>query len=405
MYRSVHRLFVPLFVVSLSAWILMFTPGCPTAGGGEGEGEGEGEGDGFAAASAARGGALYDKWWNVTDVTAEEPTEDHPLWADRATDPDTGEPFNARGGADSWRCKECHGWDYKGAAGAYGEGNSHFTGFPGVFGTALLPQAVFDLLEDPDGHAFSGAGLTEADIWDLAKFVLEGQIDTDDIIDDSGAFNGDVSTGQTLYESGIGTGVACAVCHGADGMLPPPGAPADFEDFPGLIANENPWEFQHKVRFGQPGTAMPSSVAGGSTAQDVADLGAYTQTLPIGPSGVLKIDLASPGHWHVTRAKTLTFSVTDEDGAAVTGLQPTVVVKTLAESEESLQAADNGDGSYSADYTATDIGGGYAMAYSVSFSGEHSRVNYSDAWPVEVVRDGNEGIMPTIDGTLYAYQV
>ena len=40
------------------------------------------------------------------------------------------------------------------------------------------------------------------------------------------------------------------------------------------IANDNPWEFQHKVRFGQPGSTMPVAISGGATNQDVADLGA-----------------------------------------------------------------------------------------------------------------------------------
>lgn len=227
---------------------------------------------GFLNADVARGGALYDKFWKVAGVTAVEPTEDHPFWAMQDT--------NTRSGADTWRCKECHGWDYKGVDGAYGSG-SHQTGIAGIFGTTLSAQQAFDKIKT--NHGFGNAGLSDDDIWDLTKFVLEGQIDTDTIINAGGAFTGAVNTGQTLYDSGIGTNVACAVCHGADGLTPPPGAAADFEDFPGLLANENPWEFQHKVRFGQPGTGMPSSVTGGGTTQNVADLGAYAQTLPEAP--------------------------------------------------------------------------------------------------------------------------
>src|SRR3989304_6104209 len=57
-----------------------------------------------------RGGLLYDQWWDVLEVDA--PAEDQPLWGTQTT--------NTRSGADSWRCKECHGWDYKGVDGAYG---------------------------------------------------------------------------------------------------------------------------------------------------------------------------------------------------------------------------------------------------------------------------------------------
>ena len=226
----------------------------------------------FTNANAARGGAMYDKFWAVAGVTAAEPTEDHPLWASR---PDT--VSNTRTGADTWRCKECHGWDYKGVAGAYGSG-SHLTGVAGIFSTTLSAQGAFDLIKTD--HGYGEAGLSDEDIWDLAKFVLEEQIDTDEIIDADGLFNGDAGTGQTLYDAGIGGNLACAICHGADGKQ------LLFDDGTvtlGGLANDNPWEVQHKVRFGQPGTAMPSSVAGGGTTQDVADLAAYVQTLPQTP--------------------------------------------------------------------------------------------------------------------------
>ena len=74
--------------------------------------------------SESAGGLLYDKWWKAAGV--DEPSGDQALWATQET--------NTRDGADTWRCKECHGWDYQGADGAYGSG-SHFTGFPGVLGT------------------------------------------------------------------------------------------------------------------------------------------------------------------------------------------------------------------------------------------------------------------------------
>lgn len=224
-------------------------------------------------AAVIRGGAMYDKWWAVTGLA--KPTTDNPLWASR---PDT--TSNTRTGADTWRCKECHGWDYKGVDGAYA-GGSHRTGIAGIFGTTKTAQEVFDLLKTD--HAYGTAGLTDEDISDLAAFVTEGLIDTDSIMDANGTFIGGVETGQTLYDSGIGTNIGCAACHGQLGLNPPPGYP-DFDDYPGMLSNKNPWEFQHKVRFGQPATAMPSSVAGGGTILDVADLGAYAQTLPQEPA-------------------------------------------------------------------------------------------------------------------------
>jgi thiosulfate dehydrogenase len=52
---------------------------------------------------------LYDSWWTVTGT--DRPTTDQPLWQTQTT--------NTRTGADTWRCKECHGWDYQGKDGAY----------------------------------------------------------------------------------------------------------------------------------------------------------------------------------------------------------------------------------------------------------------------------------------------
>lgn len=121
---------------------------------------------------------------------------------------------------------------------------------------------------------------------------------------------------------------------------------------------------------------------------------------------VLNIEMTPTGHWHATRAKTLTFAVTDDSGNPLTGLVANVSVKRHgSDSVRNIEAADNGDGTYSADYTASNVGSGYSLAYSIGFSFEYEGNKYFDAWPVEVVRDGREDIMPTVGGTMYAYQV
>jgi thiosulfate dehydrogenase len=48
----------------------------------------------------------------------------------------------------------------------------------------------------------------------------------------------------------------------------------------GTLAADNPWEFIHKVRVGQPGVAMPAAVDSGWSSQDLVDLLSYAQTLP-----------------------------------------------------------------------------------------------------------------------------
>jgi thiosulfate dehydrogenase len=225
--------------------------------GGDGETQGEREGD------DVRGGALYDSWWAVTGQ--DEPVEDHPLWATR---PDTQ---SSTTGANTWRCKECHGWDYAGVDGAYGSG-SHRTGFAGILGTETSQSEIIELLTDPTGHAY-GEVLDEQSIADLAAFVRDGTIDTTSIIASDGAFMGEVGIGQTIYER------TCAQCHGNNGLTRPPGADEQFASFPGLIANDNPQEFLHKVRFGQPGSTMPPQ-ANQLSNDALAALGAYAQMLP-----------------------------------------------------------------------------------------------------------------------------
>ena len=216
------------------------------------------------AADAVRGGLLWDRYWSVNGAT--QPTGNHPLYP-------LGGP---QSGSTTYRCKECHGWDYKGVDGAYGSpGGSHYTGIPGVFGTTLTTSELTDIITTtsvPNGHGFGSYGLTDGDVDDLVAFIQTLVIDTDLYIDAQGEFIGDPVQGQTNYDS-VG---ACAECHGAEGTAINFGAPADPE-WIGTIASANPWELLHKIRFGNPGTIMPSWVEDGGSDQVAADIGAYSQ--------------------------------------------------------------------------------------------------------------------------------
>jgi mono/diheme cytochrome c family protein len=223
-----------------------------------------------ATPSVARGGQLYDKFWKVSD--AAEPQASHPLWATRP-DPTS----NQRTGSTTWRCKECHGWDYKGAGGAYAKG-SHKTGFLGVFGSKASEDEMMASLVE--AHGYRAAGLTETDLKSLVLFLRKGLVDTATWIDDTGAFAGDATRGKARYMLGLGGNKACKKCHGGNGLKPPKGAPADFASFVGAVANKNPSEFLHKVRFGHPPSLMPAAVRGTATMQDIADLAAFARTLP-----------------------------------------------------------------------------------------------------------------------------
>ena len=213
-----------------------------------------------------RGGALYDKWWKVAKVQA--PAGNHPLWSTR---PD--QQTNQRTGPTTWRCKECHGWDYKGIAGAYA-GGSHRTGFSGIRGAINKSTAVLTELIAQQ-HGYAAAGLSARDVRDLVAFIKKGQVETSDLITQK-KFSGQPSAGAKIYQDGIGELASCADCHGEKGLE---AVSNGFDDFPGKVGIKNPWELVHKIRFGQPGTDMPPYARQISTVQ-LKNLGAFIQTLP-----------------------------------------------------------------------------------------------------------------------------
>ena len=216
----------------------------------------------------SRGGQLYDNWWKTT-VDTEKPKGDHPLWKKQTT--------NKRSGYDTFRCKECHGWDYRGKDGAYGKG-SHRTGFKGVH-EAAGKMPVEELEKINKGiplkeHDYSKL-VRDADIADLAIFLKKGLIDTTSLVNDNGVpKGGNTRTGSYIFRRNC-----THMCHGVAGTAINFGE-ADKPEFVGTIASENPWEFIHKVRAGQPGTTMPSAIINEWSEKDIIDLLAYARTLP-----------------------------------------------------------------------------------------------------------------------------
>jgi thiosulfate dehydrogenase len=210
----------------------------------------------YAMADLVRGGLLYDKWWKINDES--EPTETYAWYPTE---------MGSQTGSATWRCKECHGWDYKGNEGAY-ESGSHYTGIEGLYYVKNKPVG-----EIYNAIVRKNLPLSEQDIWDLIKFMKEGLVDMNKYIVFSGAqrksATGDADNGQTLYE-GVG---GCSNCHGADG-----------NQISGLsvgaVANDNPWETLHKISFGHPGTQMPSMVDKELSLHEQVDILTYAQTLP-----------------------------------------------------------------------------------------------------------------------------
>ena len=202
-------------------------------------------------AAIARGGRLYDRFWGENKTA--KPTADHPAY------PHKGGQY----GKDvSWRCKECHGWDYLGSDGAYATGG-HATGIKGIQGAAGRDPAAIVALLRAAPHGYGEAQLTAADANDLALFVSKGQVDMKKYLDYAAKkARGDVAKGLAYFST------MCAGCHGADGKKVQP--------FLGSI--QNPQEMLHKVINGQPGESMPSLRA--LEPQIAVDLVAYMLTLP-----------------------------------------------------------------------------------------------------------------------------
>ena len=212
------------------------------------------------AGSITRGGRLYDNWQKETGAAS--PASRHPAYprdAGRAALPEA-----------NWRCKECHGWDYKGRDGAYGQG-PHRTGIIGIRAWAgSEPQTVVELLQDANhryyGPRWAHTPLDLRDVTDLANFVTRGQIDMDTYIDpQTGVAKGNADRYRGEFN------LLCATCHGKNGNALLTG------DDIGDVARENPWEALHKLRNGHPNEAMPALLV--LDMGMLVDILAYTQTL------------------------------------------------------------------------------------------------------------------------------
>ncbi|MBI5963407.1 MAG: c-type cytochrome [Chloroflexi bacterium] len=219
------------------------------------------------SAPVSEGGVLYDNWMKAMGVDV--PATDQPLFATQTT--------NTRTGADTWRCKECHGWDYKGVDGAYGSG-SHKTGFKGLLDAAAMSAedltAWLNGTKNPD-HNFTGEGmLGDAQVEMMVAFLKSDKIEASAFVnEDKTIAGGDTERGKLIFE------FYCATCHGEDGRTYNFGDAAEPE-FVGTVAADNPWEFVHKVNYGQPSAIMPSGINMEWTLQDIIDLLTYAQSLP-----------------------------------------------------------------------------------------------------------------------------
>lgn len=213
----------------------------------------------------AEGGRLYDKWWEEYDL--KKPSLTHPSYPARGQ----------KKGADTWRCKECHGWDYKGVQGAYGKG-SHYTGIRGISRYAGKPESKILAILKNATHRFDDVML-DYGLLRIARFVSKGQVDISAKIDKNRkVIGGDLRRGKQIFND------SCKECHGRDGRE------RNFKDrhnpeYIGTVANKNPLEVMHKIRNGQPGAfvmgdSMPH-MNGDLSLREQLDLLAYMQSLPV----------------------------------------------------------------------------------------------------------------------------
>jgi len=196
--------------------------------------------------SILRGGKLYDDWGR--EINYRYPDSLHPAYPEGRTVPP---------GTSSWRCVECHGWDYKGTAGVKG-----ITRMVGAH-----PAMIMRTLRD-EQHALPKA-LKYRDLWDLATFVSRGQVDMGEYIDQGTLRARTTGEVDHAYFSAL-----CASCHGENGT--------DIRTMPamGRVAKDNPWKALHKILHGHPGEYMPAwQVA--LSPKAVKDILAKMQKLPL----------------------------------------------------------------------------------------------------------------------------
>ncbi len=230
----------------------------------------------FLAANGVNGGRLYDKFWAAETRF-------------NLSDPNVA-TFNSR--SDFFRCKQCHGWDRLGTAGAYvnrgprsSRPNISSVNLAG-FVASSSPQQIFDAIKRGTGRRAPtidlstynpatnfavgyqmpdyGQILTDGQMWELVKFLKNDAFDTRDLYDSE--VTGSYPTGKIVFTSigrdgdaDRGDGIfsqSCSFCHGFNGTS----IKVDGGAFTvGRHLRSKPYEDAHKIRFGQLGSPMTST--------------------------------------------------------------------------------------------------------------------------------------------------
>ena len=233
-----------IFRSLIAVAVIVMTMGGGTVGNSAGAAELE--------SAIARGGRLYDNWYKEKKL--DRPEKAHASY-----------PADGKYPKQSWRCKECHGWDYRGKDGANAK-TDHNIGVKGINAVAGKDPAAIAAVFRDKTHGYTAEQLNDKDVQDLALFVAKGQMDTAKFIDlASGKPKGNPAKGEVYFNT------LCAGCHGFDGKKVSTGVPLGQ-------AADNPWDMLHKAFNGLPAEAMPALRS--LDPNIAADTVAYTQSLP-----------------------------------------------------------------------------------------------------------------------------
>ena len=195
-------------------------------------------------ADPLRGGRLYAAWDQLLGAP-ETGLEQQPLW------PTTG--IGSIPPTLTWRCVNCHGWDYAGSSGRTLTTVNRNMDYPGLFGvTADTPEEIFPILNglnNPE-HDFTPP-LEAQDLLDLAAFLAANLVQPELIADpESLAAAGTIEVGEAGYTE------YCLGCHGLEGEKINLGT-VQTPIFLGDLAWTNPWRIAHTTRFGHVSTRVP----------------------------------------------------------------------------------------------------------------------------------------------------
>jgi mono/diheme cytochrome c family protein len=213
----------------------------------------------------AAGGRIYDNWWNALDRS--EPVGINPAYPVTVN--------SEQAGAGTWRCKECHGWDYLGRDGIYSKG-SHFTGIKGIDGAIGKPVEEIALMLRDANHPYTPEMITDEEMLRVAAFVSRGQVDMRAFLDfETRTVNaGNLERGRDIFQT------TCAACHGFDGRLIDWGEDGGH-NYVGTEARELPDEVMHKILNAHTGVQMINLRA--FPLSDAIDVLSYAATLPLDP--------------------------------------------------------------------------------------------------------------------------